>query len=126
MGLAAFFGHPETLEALLDLGADPRAAARNPTRVTPLHSAAANRDAAAALAMARRLLAAGAEVSAAQAGGFTPLHQAAAAGAEELVRLLLEHGAAAGAESDQGKLPRDLAVERGQEHLLPLLTPSGG
>src|SRR5688572_20485942 len=39
LGLACFFRQPEAARMLLDARADPRAAARNPMRVTALHAA---------------------------------------------------------------------------------------
>lgn len=128
--LACYFGHGETVEAILDLAPPAhvaallRAEAHNPSRVLPLHSASACRDADAALAMARRLLAvateagvAGELVRAEQAGGFRPLHQAASAGRDELVDLLLEHGADPAAEADLGQTAASLAEEKGHGDL---------
>src|SRR3989442_10092337 len=43
LGLAAFFGHPDTVRLLLARGADVAQAARNPMRVQALHSATAGR-----------------------------------------------------------------------------------
>ena len=70
---ACFFGGAAATAVLLEAGADPSAAAENPTRVRPLHSAAAARDA----ESARLLLEAGADPDARQAGGFTALQAAA-------------------------------------------------
>jgi ankyrin repeat protein len=42
LGLAAFFKRPEAVRFLLAAGADPSAPARNPMKVTALHSAVAN------------------------------------------------------------------------------------
>lgn len=124
--LACFFGRVETALAIFDeLAAEPanllERAAENPTRVRPLHSSTACRDAEASLTLVRRLVDAGADVEAEQAGGFRPLHQAAAAGRRELVDLLLEHGADTTAESDAGKTPADFAEERGHDELAELL-----
>jgi ankyrin repeat protein len=79
LGLAAFFGHADTAALLLRNGADPDLPARNPMQVRPIHSAVANRDAQVGYKIARMLLEHGAEVNVAQHGGWTPLHQAAAA-----------------------------------------------
>ena len=63
----------------------------------------------------------GAEVNATQAGGYTPLHQAAAAGLTEMAQLLLKAGANPAARCDQGKTPADYARERGHEAVLAFL-----
>lgn len=120
LGLAAFFGREEVLELLLKAGADVHLAATNASSVAPIHSATAHRDAPKSVAMARRLLAAGADLTAEQAGGFTPLHSAAANGNLELVRVYLDAGADPKAESDLGKTPRDFAVEREHSEVVAL------
>ena len=122
LGLAAFFGRLDTFDLLLDQGADPNIRAKNPARVCPLHSAAAHRDRDASLRMARKLIAAGADIEAEQAGGFHPLHQAAAGDHLELVDLLLEAGADPQCENDTGKTPLDLAKERGHDRIVERLS----
>lgn len=119
LGLAAFFGHLQAVERLLTAGADSRQVSVNLQRTTALHQAAAHRDGDIALAICRRLLIAGAPVDATQAGGFTPLHQAASRGRDNLVRLFLEHGADRLLESDPGHTAADLG--RRQGHHLPSL-----
>ncbi len=121
LGLAAFFGHPEVMKVLLNHGADPNLPASNPMQTTPLHSAVANRGPATALKMTRELLARGAKVNVSQAGGWTPLHQAAAHGQEPLIRLLIAHGAERNAQSDDGRTPLAMAEERGHKAVLALL-----
>jgi ankyrin repeat protein len=121
LGLAAYFGHQATAEALLARGADPGLAARNTTRVQPLHSAVANRDAARALALAELLLRHGAEVNAQQEGGYTPLHEAAFHGDADLARLLLAHGANAALANADGQTPADLAEKHGHTEVLALM-----
>jgi uncharacterized protein len=85
--LAAFFGHVEALQLLLDAAADPNAVGTSEQigPVQPLHSAAAT----GRLKCARLLLEHGADVNARQGGGFTALHAAAASRDAELARLLL-------------------------------------
>jgi ankyrin repeat protein len=107
--LASFFGHDDAVELLLERGADVNAVSRNPMRVMPLHSAVAGKHS----GIARRLVAAGADVGARQQDGFTPLHEAAQNGDGELVELLLDRGADAGAQLDDGRTAADLAQERG-------------
>jgi ankyrin repeat protein len=95
---ACFFGGVAATGALLRAGADPDAEADNPSRVHPLHSAAAARDAEAAAL----LLDAGADPDARQAGGHTALHAAAHHDDEALAALLLRHGADPALRDDQG------------------------
>jgi ankyrin repeat protein len=71
------------------MGAEVNSPSRNLLRVMPLHSAVARQS----LAIARMLLAAGAEVNATQADEFTPLHEAAQNGQLEMVQLLIVYGA---------------------------------
>ncbi len=126
LGLAAFFGHPEVVEVLLEAGADPDVSSRNAMRVTPLHSGAACRDPEAALDICRALLRRGADPDATQAGGWTPLHQAAQHGNERLVDLLLEHGAASTPLSDDGRSPVEMARQRGHDRIVERLERAGG
>jgi ankyrin repeat protein len=69
----------------------------------------------------RILIAQGADVNMAQAGGYTPLHQAAAAGLVELTKSLLEAGAHPDVRCDQGKTPADYARERSHDGVVQLL-----
>jgi hypothetical protein len=108
--LAAAFGGIETVRLLLEHGAHVHQWSHNPQRNQALHAAVALGDSADTV---RLLLDAGADVNASQAGGFTPLHQAAAAGKQNLLTLLLENGARSNERCDQGKLPSDYARERG-------------
>lgn len=115
LGLAAFFGHPEVLSALLAAGANPDAASLNPMRVTPLHSAVAHRNPDVSLRMAELLLGAGADPNVQQHGGWTPLHQAAAHGQGELVELLLAHGADIRTRSEDGQSAEEKATAGGHD-----------
>jgi ankyrin repeat protein len=102
---AAFFAKPEAARILLETGAPVDATADNPTRVQPLHSAAAGRQ----VEICRLLLAAGADVNARQAGGFTPLHAAAENGDPEMLELFLSAGADVSAGTEDGRSAADLA-----------------
>jgi uncharacterized protein len=117
--LAAAFGGPQATALLLTHGAHVHRFSRNPMHNQPLHACVAlSRD----LETARLLIAQGADVNMEQAGGYTPLHQAAAAGLEDLTRLLLEAGADPGCRCHQGKTPADYARERNHEAVLRQLT----
>jgi ankyrin repeat protein len=110
---AAFFNQPDAAILLLEFGADPHAVSSTFGGVTPLHSAAAGNNNAAA----RALLAAGADANARQQGAFTALHEAALTGNEELVDILLEAGADPSLAADDGRTAADLARDGGHAAL---------
>ena len=72
--LAAYFGHGDAVDALIEAGADVAGRSDNHEGNTALHAALAGRR---AMRIISRLLTSGAEVNARAAGGFTPLHIAA-------------------------------------------------
>ena len=110
LSLAAFFGQPDVVRALIDRGADVnRRAEHEQIRVTPLHAASAGND----TEIVRMLLDAGADVNATQPGGFTPLMSAAQNGNAEMVELLLERGADASAATDDGRTAATIARDAG-------------
>jgi len=122
LGLAVFFGHGQTVEALLEGGAEVNTASREAMKVTPLHSAAA----AGEVAIARLLIAHGANVNVGQAeSGFTPLHEAAGKGDIEFATLLLEHGANINAKMKDGKTPLAFAVSHNQNEIAVFLRGRG-
>jgi ankyrin repeat protein len=69
------------------------------------------------LAVARLLLDRGADINARQAGGFTPLHGAAANGDRTMSELLVDRGADPSARNDEGRTPSELAATRGHAGL---------
>lgn len=107
LGLASYFGHADVVEALLQAGAAVNQPARNPSQVTPLHSAVAGRNA----QIVELLLEHSARVNARQNGGFTPLHAAAQNGDLEIVTLLVEAGADINLREYEGKSALDFARE---------------
>ncbi len=108
--LAAFFGHEEAAELLLERDADPNVVARNAKlQVTPLHSAAAGGHA----SIVKLLLERGADPNARQGGGFTPLHSAAQNDDRESVEALLEAGADPALTNDRGETPASPATPCG-------------
>jgi uncharacterized protein len=116
--LAAGFGGAPATALLLEHGAHVHRISRNPMRNQALHAClglSQDRE------TARLLIAQGADVNFPQAGGFTPLHQAASAGAKELVVLLLDAGADPNKACDQGKTPADYASERNHQETAVLL-----
>jgi hypothetical protein len=116
--LAAGFGGRSATALLLQHGAHIHKISHNPMHNQALHACLGlSQD----LETARLLIAQGADVNFAQAGGYTPLHQAAAAGAKELVAMLLDAGADPSALCDQGKPPVAYAAERNHEETAALL-----
>ncbi len=115
--LAAFFGGPEAVAALLAAGADPHAVAENPMQVRPLNSAIAGGH----VESVRALLAAGVDIDAEQQQQVTPLMGAAAGGHREIVEILLAAGADKTRTSADGSTAADYARQRGHEELVPLL-----
>lgn len=108
-GYAAFFGHPEILQALIARGAEVDTPSRNAMRVRPIHSAAAHGHVDKAIELARLVLEAGADPNAVQQGGYTALHEAARKGNLALIALLRKHGADLRMANEEGQRAVDLA-----------------
>jgi ankyrin repeat protein len=119
--LAAFFGHADVAEILVRAGAAVNAESENGARLAPLNSAAAGRDAQAALAIALLLLGHGADPNHTQTGGYTPLHSAAANGNTELVHALLNSGADRNRRSADGLTASAFARQRGHKQIAGIL-----
>ena len=93
LGLAVFFGHPQTARTLIGAGAEVNSASRNEFKVMPLHSACAVRDPDTRYELAKLLLECGADPNARQQDEFTPLMEATQHGDDRLRELLVQHGA---------------------------------
>lgn len=119
--LAAFFGHRETVELLLDHSAEINLRSQNKTfaRGVPiLQSAVASGN----VDMVKILLVRGADVNIkGEENGLTPLHAAAFDGQLEIARLLIEHGADVNAKMKNGDTPLAIAKKKGHAQVAALL-----
>lgn len=113
---ACWRGDAREAERALEDAEDEGAAVRATNRAgrTPLHLLCAGSrpyfsGASGRTALAKALVAAGADARAADGRGKTPLHEACAAGDDLLVKALLAAGADELAADDRGRLPVDLA-----------------
>jgi len=110
VALAAFFGQPAAVKALIAAGADVNAAAKNPLKVAALHAAVAGGK----LDIVKAILEAGADPNAQQQAGFRAMHEAGTRANRPLAELLLAHGADPSLPNDEGKSAIALAREKGQ------------
>jgi ankyrin repeat protein len=108
--LAAFMGHRETAEALLELGSDLSALSKNQMANQPLHAALAGKT---DRPLVEMLIERGAKVNARGGSGVTPLHLAASRGDSQLCHLLIAKGADPAAKMDDGVTPSAIAAQRG-------------
>jgi ankyrin repeat protein len=109
VALAAFFGQPAAVKALIAAGADVNAHAKNGLKVAALHAAVAGRN----MEAIKAVLAAGADVNAQQQAGFRPFHEAGANANRALAELLLAHGGDPTLPADDGQNAIDLARAKG-------------
>lgn len=119
--LAAFFGHADLANALLDRGAAIDARSTNAMQNTPLHAATAGGK----LELVELLAKRGADVNARQEGGWTALHGAAQAGNRAMVELLLANGADVHARAANNQSALDLALSKGHQEVAALLEELG-
>ncbi|MBK8901048.1 MAG: ankyrin repeat domain-containing protein [Anaerolineaceae bacterium] len=87
--LACYFNQETAALWLIEQGADVNAVAKNKMKIAPIHATATHGN----LAILRALLEKGADVNAAQEGGYTAVHQAAHRNNVPMAQLLLEFGA---------------------------------
>jgi ankyrin repeat protein len=109
VALAAFFGQPAGVSALIAAGADVNAAAKNPLKVAALHAAVAGGK----LEIVKAVLEAGGDPNAQQQAGFRAIHEAGIKANRALAELLLAHGADPSLPNDAGTTAMDLAREKG-------------
>jgi uncharacterized protein len=109
VALAAFFGQPAAVSALIAAGADVNAAAKNPLKVAALHAAVAGGK----LEIVKAVLEAGGDPNAQQQAGFRAIHEAGIKANRALAELLLAHGADPSLPNDAGTTAMDLAREKG-------------
>jgi ankyrin repeat protein len=121
LGLAAFFGNKETVEALLQAGADVNQQSREYMKVSALHSASAARRP----DIAGMLLAKGANPNLRGVAGVTVFHEVALSGQVDLAAILLEHGGDINAKDDAGKTPLAYALNAKNEAMAAWLRVRG-
>jgi ankyrin repeat protein len=120
--LAAYFGHRETAEVLLDAGADVLAVSRNAEENLAINAAAAGPRSAARPAIVTLLIDRGSPVDGrGSPRGHTPLHEAAFNGDVALVRLLLDRGADRSLCTGDGRTALQIAGERERAEVVRLL-----
>ena len=88
VALAAYFGHAEVVQALIDAGADVNVQARNPMKVAAIHAAVSAKDA----RIVEILLRNGADPNLQQQEGYTPMQAAIANKDQANIDLLKAHG----------------------------------
>jgi ankyrin repeat protein len=122
LGLAAFFGNKETVEALLTAGADVNQQSRESMKVSALHSSAAARRP----DIAAMLLAKGANPNLRAEAGVTVLHEVAITGQIDLAEMLLKHGAEVNANDNSAKTPLAHAIDSKKDAMAAWLREHGG
>ena len=115
--LASFFGNTSAMRFILANGGDVEAVAKNPSKVRPLHSAAATRKA----NVVRVILAAGADADSQQMGGHTAMHSAVMHDNLAMTTVLLSNGADVDVKNEEGQSAIDLAEKHDARQCLSML-----
>ena len=121
LALASYLGQKESVDYLIEKGADVNAAAKNQTGFTPLTGAVTENH----NEIAKVLVKNGARVNHRYEGGFTPLMHAAYNENVELVSFLLQNGADSTAKNGEGKSPLTFAQEKNNSQIIELLRNNG-
>jgi uncharacterized protein len=121
LALASYLGQKESVDYLIEKGADVNALARNETGFTALTGAVTQNHNEIAKALVKK----GAHVNHSYEGGFTPLMHAAHSGNVELVSFLLQNGADPTAKNGEGKSPLTFAQEKNNPRITELLRKNG-
>lgn len=115
--LACYFNQETAALWLIEHGADVNAVAKNTMKIAPIHATATHGN----LAILHALLEKGAEVNAAQEGGYTAVHQAAHRNNVPMAELLLEFGADPHQPDANGQSALQLAQAEGNEAVTAVL-----
>jgi ankyrin repeat protein len=127
LGYAAHYGHVETVQVLLEYGANVNALSHSSISYIPsntaLHAAIAGKR---SLEVIQMLLNHKASPAIMDSNGYTSLQVAAFHDEnEEIIRLLLEHGAPMNAKEATGKTALGIAVEQGNLKAAEFLRQNG-
>jgi uncharacterized protein len=127
LGLAAYFGHTEVVRVLLASGANVKAVSKNFLGNTPLHTAIAGSHNKHGLGVpiVEMIIAAGADIDAPDAHGWTPVNLAAHEGVIEIVELLIARGADVNRPASNGDMPLATALKEGNAEVAALLQQHG-
>lgn len=115
--LACYFNQEAAALWLIEQGADVNAVAKNKIKIAPIHATATHGN----LTILRALLEKGANVNAAQDGGFTAVHQAAHRNNVPMAQLLLEFGADPHQPDAKGQSALQLAQAEGNNEVTAVL-----
>lgn len=121
LALASYLGQKESVDYLIEKGADVNAVARNETGFTALTGAVTQNQ----NEIVKVLVKNGAQANHRYEGGFTPLMHAACSENVELVRFLLQNGADPTAKNGEGKTPLTFAQEKNNPGIIELLRKNG-
>ncbi len=123
--IAIHTNQPEVIDLLLERKADPDL--KDNEGIAPLHwvVASKNLDSAGRIAIAEKLLAAGANIDVQAKNGSTPLHAACQSQLVELAAFLLEKGASTEIKGPANNTPLHFAAEKQDLELCKLLVEHG-